>query len=239
MVNLEKRSSEEEIMDDLSIGGPIIDQTLRELNTINKYLGGDSVTLSALKMIVRKNSMSRDKPIRIVDMGCGGGDMLMKISKWATRENLEVELIGIDANPHIIKYATEHCSDYKIEFRCEDVLEQVLDSNSIDIVISTLFLHHFDENQCLGLIEKWSLATRIGVIINDIHRHMIAYYSIKWLTSIFSKSGMVKNDAALSVKRAFRSNEIQKLLPTSDSYTSTINWCWAFRWKIVIYRINP
>ena len=72
-----------------------------------------------------------------------------------------------------------------------------------------------------------------GFFINDLHRHPLAYYSIKWLTKAFSKSYMVKNDAPLSVKRGLLKKEWEAIFYKAGIKNFQIKWQWAFRWLIV------
>jgi len=71
------------------------------------------------------------------------------------------------------------------------------------------------------------------VIINDLHRHFLAYYSIKWITRFFSKSPMVQNDACLSVWRAFTKNDWEEILKLAEIQSYNLVWRWAFRWKLI------
>jgi len=81
---------------------------------------------------------------------------------------------------------------------------------------------------------QWMQAnSKIGFFINDLHRHYLAYYSIKFLTGLFSKSYLVKNDAPLSVRRGFKRNEWENLLRQAAINSYSIQWKWAFRWLIV------
>ncbi|HTE11556.1 MAG TPA: hypothetical protein VK645_11305, partial [Chitinophagaceae bacterium] len=73
----------------------------------------------------------------------------------------------------------------------------------------------------------------IGFFINDLHRHFLAYYSIKILTGLFSKSYLVKNDAPLSVQRGLIKKEWEGLLKQSVLDNYSIEWKWAFRWLII------
>jgi hypothetical protein len=75
----------------------------------------------------------------------------------------------------------------------------------------------------------------VGFIINDIHRHWLAYYSIKLLTRIFSRSMMVRFDAPLSVLRAFRKKELEVILRNAGISNFKIKWMWAFRWQVIVY----
>ena len=109
-MNLKTRSEEKEIMDDLNISGEVIDQTLRELDTINQTLGGNQISLSALKKLI-----SSDQHIikSIADLGCGGADILIAMNRLALRHQKNIEFFGIDANPHIVAYAQKHTTSYQ------------------------------------------------------------------------------------------------------------------------------
>src|SRR5215216_2098182 len=102
MLDFSKRSADEEIMDDLNCSGEVVHQTLRELETINKLLGGNYVTLDGLAKLLKDKG--KDKPISVADLGCGGGDILKLIRKWSTRNNVPLRLVGIDANPTITSF---------------------------------------------------------------------------------------------------------------------------------------
>ncbi|MDX1627980.1 MAG: methyltransferase domain-containing protein, partial [Fulvivirga sp.] len=186
------RSEQEEIMDDLEAGGPLMDQTLKELETINKWLGGNAVTIDGVKKLLK--AAPTDKKIRIVDLGCGGGEMLRLIADWATQQAIEVELMGIDANPHVIAFAEKQSKAYdQICYLSINILSEEFKVVTGDVFISTLFMHHFPDDTLIAFLKQLKKQASIGIVINDIHRHWLAYYSIKWLTYLFSKSMMVKN----------------------------------------------
>ncbi len=75
---------------------------------------------------------------------------------------------------------------------------------------------------------------RTGFFINDLHRHPLAYYSIRWLTGLFSRSYLVKNDAPLSVRRGFSRSELKSLLEAAGITNYSIRWRWAFRWLVIV-----
>ena len=103
---LKHRSEELEIMDDLDISGPVIDQTLRELNTINRRLGGNQISISAFKNFAKGNE------IKLADLGCGGGDIMAEMAKWSRKKDINASFVGIDANPHIVEYAKKNTRQY-------------------------------------------------------------------------------------------------------------------------------
>ncbi len=232
-VNLKHRSTGIEIMDDLDCKGEVVDQTLRELDFINHWLGGNVVTLDGLKSLWRY--IPQREKISIADLGCGSGEMLRLIAKRATKAGREVEFIGMDANPNITSYALDHSREFKnIQIEATNIFSDEFRKRKFDIVLATLFLHHFTDDELIGIFSSLKNQAKHGVIINDIHRHPLAYYSIKLLTHLFSKSAMVKFDAPLSVLRAFKKEELKNILQKAGIGKYQLKWKWAFRWQLII-----
>jgi len=226
------RSREPEIMDDLAFEGQVIFQTLRELDFINRWLGGNAVTQQAVKKVWKKTN----KSLVIVDLGCGSGEMLRLIARDAEREKRKTQLVGIDANPHIVAYAQAQSPQFSnIHFEAVNIFSPAFQTQTFDVVIATLFLHHFTDDVLVTLLASLKKQTSQAIIVNDIHRHPLAYYSIRWLTSLFSKSSMVKYDAPLSVMRAFRRNELTAILAKAGIGHYELKWKWAFRWQLIIH----
>jgi 2-polyprenyl-3-methyl-5-hydroxy-6-metoxy-1,4-benzoquinol methylase len=232
-ISFHSRSVAEEVMDDLNCDGEVVYQTLRELDVINQWLGGNAVTLSALEKLWSK--VPRQQSISIADLGCGSGEMLRIISRLARQQNREVILSGYDANTNITNYATSHSTEYKnVSFEAINVFDINFQNQKFDIIMATLFTHHFTNQQLIELFSSWKQQVRVGIIINDIHRHPLAYYSIRWLTQLFSRSTMVKYDAPLSVLRAFKKSELEEILAKAGIKHYTLSWRWAFRWQLII-----
>jgi 2-polyprenyl-3-methyl-5-hydroxy-6-metoxy-1,4-benzoquinol methylase len=233
MPDFSKRSHEIEIMDDLAASGQIISVTLRELEIINMLLGGNYVTLNGLNKLLDGKEWNRK--ILIADLGCGSGDILKLMRKYLDKKGFEASLVGIDANPNIVDYATHHTDESTgIHYQAVNIFSDEFKAKRFDIITGTLFFHHFTDEQLITFFRQLKEQLRIGMIINDIHRHWFAYYSIKWLTQLFSNSTMVKNDAPLSVMRAFRRSEIENIVRQAGYSNFTIRWMWAFRWQVII-----
>lgn len=226
------RSGDREMMDDLKCEGVIVGQTLRELEFINKWLGGNAVTISALNALTKY--VRQDTPLRIADLGCGSGEMLRIILEWAARNGIAVTLTGIDANPNIIAYARENLRDLpSIRLLPLEIFSAEFDPGDFDIVIGTLFFHHFTKAELITFFTRLRENGTKYIIINDIHRHYLAYHSIRILTRLFSASPMVRNDAPLSVLRAFSRAELEEILLKSGFRIHQIRWRWAFRWEVI------
>lgn len=224
------RSTQKEIMDDLK-GSSEIEQTLKELDIINRRLGGNKVTLNALNVICKKISFS--KTIRIADLGCGGGDILIAIANWARKKGFKVDLHGIDANPDIIAFAKDHTLAYpEINYSVLDIFSDEFKKQKYDIITCSLFTHHFTDAELVLLFSQVKHQCKF-FIINDLHRHPLAFYSIKFLTRFFSKSSMVRNDAPISVLRGFIRQDLENIMQASGIIKYQINWMWAFRWQVI------
>ena len=227
------RSVEFEMMDDLNCSGTLVDQTLRELEIINRLLGGNSITLDGIKKLL-KGSGLKEKVLEIADLGCGGGDMLKVVARWARQSGTAVRLVGIDANPAIVLYARGNSLEYpEIEYQVLDIFSPGFRRQQFDIITCSLFTHHFTSDQLVILFRALSEQSRIGVVINDLHRHWLAYWSIKILTRLFSESDMIKNDAPISVLRGFHRQELKEILSGSGILNFQLSWKWAFRWQLI------
>lgn len=231
MPDFSLRSQELEIMDNFLLDHSQIDGALDELEIINTWLGGYQVSLNALKKLKPKDQ------IYICDWGCGGGDLLRKISHWAKSQDIRLKLTGVDATQAAVEYAVAKSVSYpEINYVLADVLAETDKLPVCDVVISCLFTHHFDNESWIKLISNMHNSARKAVIINDLHRHWLAYYSINVLTGFFSRSKMVKHDARLSVLRSFSKAELINLLKQAGIKNYKIRWMWAFRWQLIIYK---
>jgi len=232
-MDFNNRSLGLEIMDDLNCSGEVVDQTLRELEFINRWLGGNQVTVEGIRKLLKLHQPGRE--ISITDLGCGSGDMLRLIADWGKKNNIAMRLIGVDANPHIINFASIHLSGYPgLTFETTNVFSPEFRTRKFDIITATLFTHHFSDDEVADLLNSLWRQAKIGIVVNDIHRHWFAYYSIGILTKLFSRSSMVKFDAPLSVLRAFRRNELEVILARAGIQHYNLRWKWAFRWQLII-----
>jgi 2-polyprenyl-3-methyl-5-hydroxy-6-metoxy-1,4-benzoquinol methylase len=233
MSSLHARSEIPELMDDLACHGQVVDQTLRELEIINRWLGGNAVTIQGVKYLLQFRKPHQRTVI--ADIGCGSGDMAIRIAEWSRQINRNVDVIGVDANPNIVRYAQGHAGATSgVSFQVINVLDSAFAQMKFDIVVATLFIHHFTREQLVDLFRILKRQSTTGFVVNDIHRHFLAYHSIRFLTMIFSRSAMVRYDAPLSVRRAFKRAELEEILQLAGIDKYTLRWKWAFRWQLIV-----
>ena len=183
MINLRRRSYQKELLDADDISFADIAQNLKELNFINTWLGGHEITLNGIKQLANAN-----KQLTICEIGCGGGDNLFTIHKWCTQKKISADFIGIDLNAECIAFAQKQYPQLPCQWICSDYEKVQFNENKPAIIFSSLFCHHFTDEQLVKMMQCLKQNSKEGFFINDLHRHWLAYYLIKWLAKIFSRS---------------------------------------------------
>ncbi|MBC7887645.1 MAG: methyltransferase domain-containing protein [Ferruginibacter sp.] len=234
-MNLGLRSYQKELLDNEHIPFADIRQNMKELNTINTYLGGHTISIGGIREILQ--TFRVDQPVTICEIGCGGGDNLKAIEKWCTAKGIDVYFIGIDVKPECVEFAQQQYPALHARWIVSDYKEVQFNHNPPDIIFSSLFCHHFADEAIVRMLQWMKANTTKGFFINDLHRHPIAYFSIKIITKIFSRSYLVKNDAPLSVARGFKKGEWQIMTREAGISNCTIQWKWAFR-HLIIYTVG-
>lgn len=233
------RSNKKELLDRDDIPFVDIRQNMKELDFINAKLGGHKITLDGIKIMMKrmdKGSKRNNEKISILEIGCGGGDNLRVIKNYCERRSIAVQLMGVDINPHCIEFARSRKENDGIQFVSSDY--KLIDPiPKPDIIFNSLFCHHFTDKEMMEILTWMKEHSRLGFFINDLHRHPLAYYSIKWLTQMFSKSYLVKNDAPLSVLRGFKREELETFNTQSAILNAQLKWKWAFRWLLIAYNV--
>lgn len=230
-MNFSYRSYKKELLDRDDIPFDDIRRNMEELDFINTWLGGHKITIEGIEMLMKLPSI-KNKPVRICEVGCGGGDNLLAVSKWCTRNKIDARFIGIDKNPYCIKVAEKKLTALNAQLIVSDYRLVNLEHQKPDIIFSSLFCHHFTNAHLIGMLQWMKANAGTGFFINDLHRHPLAYYSIKMLTTFFSKSYLVRNDAPLSVLRGFKRKDWEKIFKNADIDTYAIIWKWAFRYLV-------
>jgi len=227
------RSEQREIMDDLEMGGPLVIDALDHMSAINKWLGGNRVTINGIEKLLRNHP--RNQEVIVIDLGCGNGDMLRQVADFGRKRGYNFKLIGIDANLATIKYARKLSKNYEeITYDQQDIFSEEFQKVKYDVALCTLFLHHFENDFIIKFVKALIGNARKGVVINDLHRHPMAYILFKTI-SIFIKNHIVKTDGAISILRAFKKPELERFSKMLH-LKSTINWCWAFRFQWIIFK---
>ena len=230
-INTTYRSNATELMDDFSMKGELLRDTLDKLGSINKWLGGNRITINGIKQLLANRP--KEKLFTIIDLGCGHGDILRLVADFGRKKGYNFKLIGVDANQDAVDYAKDLSINYpEISFRNEDIFSEKFQDLNFDIALTTLFLHHFKEDEIVGLLSKLTNKATIGMVVNDLQRSEIAYGLFKLLGIVISND-MIKQDGLTSILRAFKRKELEQI-SNKLNLKSQIRWQWAFRYQWLI-----
>jgi SAM-dependent methyltransferase len=227
MADYKQRSSASEYMDSAAAQGPDLSRALEELQYVNRFLGGIRASLKALQKAERS---APKKKLEILDIGTGAADIPAALVGWGRSTGRDVRVVGMDFNPFVCAWAARRVEDLpQVEVVQADVLNPPFDEGAFDYVHCAMFLHHFPQEEAARIVQTMYRLCRRGIIINDLHRHPVAFHAISWCTRLCSKSSMVQHDAPVSVLRGFRFADLEELGRLSGVGQLLIQRYWPFR----------
>lgn len=239
MPDFKRRSDEPELMDQGGISFAEFHHCLQSLATINQLTLAYRPTLRWLRRWRKSGG-----PIRILDAGSGGGDMLRRIEKQTGkrregRGKQAVSLIGVDLNPWSKKSAELSSPASSICFATADIFS-VEPDQPIDIIVCSLFTHHLTDAQLVDFLRWIDERAQTGWFINDLHRHPMPYYFIKIATKLLSCNRLIRHDAAVSVARSFTVADWRRLLDSAGIGDRVrIQWFFPFRLCVSCEKVSP
>jgi 2-polyprenyl-3-methyl-5-hydroxy-6-metoxy-1,4-benzoquinol methylase len=228
---LRERAAAEELMDDFTSGGSELREALRELRRLNRLFAAASPTLHGVKRLWK--AAGKPDRLSVLDVGAGSGDVNRRLLQWADGNRIQITMTLVDITE-------EACEEARLFFRSEprirvrrgDLFE--LPAGSADIVTGTQFLHHFDQDKLPAVVASMLKAARLGVVINDIHRHWIAWAAVWLATRIISSNRYILHDGPLSVAKGFRAADWRKLEESLGMTGMYRSWRPLFRYAVVI-----
>ncbi|HSR68929.1 MAG TPA: methyltransferase domain-containing protein [Acidobacteriota bacterium] len=236
MVDFSRRSDEKEMIDSPHLLQPgEMEQTLRELNLVNRWLGGAEAVLGPARAeLSRLHSASPPgRSFRVLDVGAGGGDIPRRLLQWARRRGIPLSIMAVDFNPQANVIAARSAPSDSIRFVTADVLALPFAPKAFDLVLCSAFLHHFPEEAAARVLRALRTAAGQAVLVNDLHRHPFAYWSFRLLSGLLSRSRAIRHDGPLSILRGFRRRELERTFREAGFKKLQITWRWAFRWSAI------
>ena len=197
MTGLSERARASEQMDDPRLDPAVYHRVLSDLARVNRWTFAARPTLAFLR-----RATSPGDRFRLLDVGFGHGDMLRRIAGWARRRGIRAELFGVDLNPGSLRAARAATPPGSgIRYVAGDYREV---PGPFDFIISSLVAHHMDDRELTAFLRYMEANARRGWLVNDLHRHGLAYRAYPALARLISVHRIVREDGALSIARSFR-----------------------------------
>jgi len=205
---------------------------LRELDSINAWLGGHAISLSLLRHRLRQ----AERPVRMLDVGAGGGGTARFLGRWAARHGIELKIALLDIHSAVCRVAADRIRpEPHLRLVRADAFHLPFSDNAFHFAHSALFLHHFSDTGIVRLLQEMQRVTSGGVVVNDLHRHPVAFHSIRAIGRLFARSPIVRHDAPLSVRRSFRSVDLEGWRQAESLSALGYRRRWPFRWAAWVF----
>jgi len=228
-VKLSSRCVLDEVMDTPSISFEDYTRCLHDLAAVNRLTLTHRPTIRWLDRVTK--DLPKGSSIAVLDVACGGGDLLRDIAAWGKRRGLNISLEGIDLNPRAISVASQHTpAGVLINYRNCDVFTYQPQPRP-DIIVSSQFAHHLADDDLVKFIQWLDAKALRGWFIADLHRHTIPYYGFRLLALIARWHPIVRRDGTASIARSFCRTDWQNVLAAAGS-PGEITWHPAFRYCV-------
>lgn len=225
------RAEAAELMDDASAGGAELSEALRQLRLLNRLFAAAAPTLYGVKRLWKR--AGRPSCLSILDIGAGSGDVNRKLLKWADKRGIGLTVTLVDITEEACAEAGRLFSgEPRVKVQRGDLF--ALPAEGADIVTGTQFLHHFEKERVPLAVKSMLKASRLGVVINDIHRHWLAWAAVWLATRLLSSNRYIRNDGPLSVAKGFRCKDWRQLRAEPGLEGLQFAWRPLFRYAVIL-----
>lgn len=177
---------------------------LRDIRRLNRWLGETAIVLRYLRRLLLA------PPASLLDVATGSGDIPLQAHKWAARSQFELTVTGLDSSQEVLEEAHAHCRG-AVSLVAGDARHLPFESNSFDIVTSSLALHHFEPSDAVLVLSEMWRVTRSAVLVVDLTRSYPAYAGTWLATRLVARNHITRHDGPLSVLRSYTPSESLEL----------------------------
>ncbi|MDA0328649.1 MAG: methyltransferase domain-containing protein [Gemmatimonadetes bacterium] len=226
--DLSFRRHQAELMDDPGLDPVRHRRALRALGRVNRI----SFAAERVWGEVRRLHEEMQRPVRVLDIACGGADVLVHIARQARRSGVPVELSGCDISPVALAEARRLASgEAAVDVFELDVLREDLPSG-FDLMTTSLFLHHLSREDAVALLRRMSERTERALLVQDLRRTRLGYV-LAWVgLHTLTTSDVARADGLVSVRAAFTTEEVADLCREAALIRAEIAYGWPQRFTI-------
>ncbi|MDH3628865.1 MAG: methyltransferase domain-containing protein [Acidobacteriota bacterium] len=205
-----------------------LEEVLDDIEQVNRWLGGLRTLQTAMQPILA--AANGHRPLRILDVGTGSGDLPRAIVRWARECRTTVDIVAVDRDPTTATIAAKRSIDHStIRVVCADANRLPFSAGSFDVVTASMFLHHFRHEQVVALLREFRRLASTAVIVNDLRRDRVAWGFIWLVAHLTGRGAMFRHDAPLSVLRGFTPAELEAAAIDADCASPELRRRWPYR----------
>ena len=204
------------------------------MRRINRLLGGRSALRRHL--LPRLLDAGRRR-VRVVDLGCGGGDLAEYICRWAERRGARLQVTGVDSDERHLELARQANRRPEVSFVRAEAERLPFGEGEVDFLYSTLLMHHLDPPAARRVLAEAARVTRGAVVMNDLVRDRIPLAFYRLVRRVLAREEITRRDGAASIRRAYTPEEARRLLVDAGFEQAQVFAHYpAYRWTAVINR---
>lgn len=200
----------QELMDNSNCDQTTLYNTYKQFRKINTLI-------AQWKKVYRKELRPylQSKPeAHILDIGFGGGDIPLKLAKWAGADQLNIHITAIDTDERALNYVHQLQAPDNITFIQCSPSDLIKKGNQYDFVISNHLLHHIPSEKLHNTLSQARQLSRFGVLFNDIRRSDIGYILFNIFARPFFQNSYIVQDGLTSIKRSYTYDELREVIPS-------------------------
>ncbi|MCX5745869.1 MAG: methyltransferase domain-containing protein [Proteobacteria bacterium] len=234
-LDFSRRSTQPELMDTEPVSFAEFRACLVDLARVNQLSGAYRPTLAFFDRLL-PTLRRLGRPLEVVDVGSGYGDMLRRIDAWAARHRVAVSLTGVDLNPWSRQAAAEATpSTQPITWVTADAFAY-RPPRGIDVVISSLFTHHLSDPAVIQFVTWMEKTARLGWFVNDLHRHPLPYHVFRRVAKLARFHRFVQHDGPVSIARAFGVADWRRILDDAGLSPKAAEIAWRMPFRLTVGR---
>ncbi len=232
------RSTADELMDTEPVSLAELTACLVDLAAVNRMTLAYRPTLRFLDRLAERGGLPAGRPLEVIDVGSGYGDMLRAIDGWAARRGVRVSLTGVDLNPWSRQAATAATEAGRpIRWVTADAFAYQPEAG-IDVVVSSLFTHHLPDPLVVRFLSWMEATARRGWFVNDLHRHPVPYHFFLRFARVARLHRFVQHDGPVSIARAFVRSDWERLLAEAGIDRGAVDIRWRVPFRLTVQRLK-
>ena len=204
-----KRSFDPAVLEMMDRPQPVsaeLERDLKRIRQLNRWFGSYRLICQFVRRWIKPGDN-----MRIVDLATGSGDIPRLIVHYAREIGAKVEIHALDQQPATVEIARKLSAAYpEISYHATNILDWS-PAEAYDIVLCTLALHHFSDEDAVRVLQRCRESSRDFVLVSDLRRGFLATVGVYLLTALVFREPMTRYDARLSAERAFSFSELRKL----------------------------
>jgi 2-polyprenyl-3-methyl-5-hydroxy-6-metoxy-1,4-benzoquinol methylase len=189
----------------------LLSNTYGQFLRINKLLSGwEGIYEERIKPVLEEN----DGKAAILDIGCGGGDILRLLNELCKRDGFAAEFTGIDPDKRAIEFVNSYTWPENISFLKAHSSDIVAEGRSYNIVISNHLMHHLNRNQLMTVCSDSEKLATDSVLFGDIERSRAGFFLFGTIAPLLFRNSYIVKDGLISIRRSYRLGELKEVLPS-------------------------